>query len=103
MIYSALLQAGTDSSVLTPQMSREFLAQNSAMFDALGACNTGNDIDPKHPDKKVRKKADPKGNKFDTIKTQLEKIAEGELCGLTGTDCMKFWKFSWHGGDSTIM
>jgi len=93
MVYSALLQAGTDSSVLTPQMSREFLAQNSTMFDALGACNTGNDIDPKHPDKKVRKKADPKGNKFETIETQLEEIAGGELCGLTGDDRMKFWKF----------
>jgi len=94
MVYSALLQAGTDSSVLNhAQVGRDFLAQNSAMFDALGACNTGNDIDPKHPDKDVRKKADPKGNKFETIEVQLVKIAEGELCGLTGSDCMKFWKF----------
>ena len=93
MLYSALLQAGTDSSVLNPQMARDFLAQNSAMFDAFGACCPGNDIDPKHPDKKVRNKADPKGNKVETIKVQLEKIAEGELCGLTEDDRMKFWEF----------
>jgi len=86
MIYSALLQAGTDPSVLTPQMARDFVDQNSSMFDAYGACCTGNDIDPEHPDKEVRKKADPKGNKVETMEEQLEKIAGGELCGLTGSD-----------------
>ena len=36
-------------------MARDFLDQNSSMFDALGACCTGNDIDPEHPDKKSQK------------------------------------------------
>ena len=74
-------------------MARDFVDQNSTLLDAYGACCTGNDIDPNHADKDVRKKADPKGNKVETMEEQLEKIAGGELCGLSGSDRMKFWEF----------